>query len=143
MDDTFRMPGVSRVKGRLRALAAVAVMAGAVALAGCQSTGPTSTTSMLSAAGFTMKVADTPDKKAALASLPANQVTMRQVKGKNVFLYADPRGCNCLYVGNDANYQTYQGLAFDRSVASQQLLAAQINAEADWDYGAWGPGFWW
>lgn len=143
MDHTFRMPGVSRVKGRLRALAAAAVLAGAAALAGCQSTGPTSTTSMLSAAGFTMKVADTPDKKAALASLPANQVTMRQVKGKNVFLYADPRGCNCLYVGNDANYQTYRGLAFDRSVASQQLLAAQINAEADWDYGAWGPGFWW
>lgn len=123
-------------------MAGAAVLLGAVALAGCQSTGGDKTTEMLVGAGFNIKLADTPDKKAALASLPVRKVTMRKVKGKLVFLYADPAGCNCLYVGNESNYQTYQGMAFDRSVASQELLAAQMQNEANWDYGVWGPGWW-
>lgn len=120
----------------------LAVVAAAAVLAGCQSSGGSRTTDMLAGAGFAIKVADTADKQAALASLPARKVTMRKVKGKLVFLYADPAGCNCLYVGNETNYQTYQGMAFDRSVASQQLLAAEMANEADWSYGAWGPGWW-
>lgn len=127
---------------RLRRWGALAVVAAATLLSACQTTGSSPTTKMLSAAGFNMRIADTPDKKAALASLPARNITMRTVKGKLLFLYADPAGCNCLYVGNQTNYQTFQGLSFDRSVASQQLLAAQMNAESEWDYGVWGPAWW-
>ncbi|GHE65558.1 hypothetical protein GCM10019059_26680 [Camelimonas fluminis] len=117
----------------------------AVAVAGCQTT--KSTTDMLSASGFSIKVASTPQQQAALASLPAGTFTMRHVKGKPVFIFADPKGCNCIYVGSEASYQQFKALSVQRSIANQELMAAQLNQQAAWDYQTWGgwggPGWWW
>ncbi|MFC0283285.1 hypothetical protein ACFFJB_06625 [Camelimonas abortus] len=135
-------------------LAAGAAAAAAVMLAACQTTPPPSTTDMLSAAGFTMKTADTPKQQKALAALPPNAFTVRHVKGKPVFIYADPQGCNCIYVGGEQNYQQYKALAVQKSIAQDRLMAAQLEQQAAdiaslnaWDYATWGgwggPGWWW
>lgn len=131
-----------------RALLAVAgALLAAVTVAGCQ-TSNKSTTDLLSASGFTIRAATTPQQQAALASLPDRTITMRQVKGKSVFIYADAKGCNCIYVGNEQSYQQFKALQVQKSIASQQLMAAQINQDMAWDYQTWGGwggggGWWW
>ena len=58
--------------------------------------------------GFEPRFADTPDKSAQLRKLPPNQLVTRTRDGKTFYVYADPKGCNCAYVGTPEAYQTYQ-----------------------------------
>lgn len=118
----------------------LAAAAGATMLAACQTTPPAPTGNLLTAAGFTMKVADTPKRQAKLAALPIGKMISRSIKGKNVYVYADPKGCNCVYVGDDVAYQSYMQLGRNRSVPSENLLIAEMNSENDWDFNSIGPG---
>jgi hypothetical protein len=125
-----------------RTASVLAVLAAALTVSACQSTS-TRKEDMLAAAGFKIRLADTPAKLANLQKLPPNTFVPRTVDGgQTVFVYADPVVCKCLYVGSQQAYQTFQGLAFEQRVSSQDLLAAQMNADATWDYGVWGPGWW-
>ena len=121
---------------------AVAGLAGTLLLGACQTSGPTRKENMLSAAGCKMVVADTPDKLASLQKLPPNRFQPKTINGQTMFLYADPVVCRCLYVGSQTAFQTYQGMAFDERISTTNLLAAQMNSDAVWDYGVWGP-IWW
>jgi hypothetical protein len=97
---------------------------------------------LLSAAGFKMKLADTPDKLAHLQTLPALQLVPHQEGGKLYYGFADPYVCRCLYVGDQTAYQQYQKLALQRQIADEQRDAAMMNedAAADWSMGGfWGP----
>lgn len=118
----------------------LAAAAGATMLAACQTTPPAPTGNLLTAAGFTMKVADTPKRQAKLAALPSGKMISRSIKGKNVYVYADPKGCNCVYVGDEAAYQSYMQLGRNRSVPSEKLLIAEMNSENDWNFNSIGPG---
>jgi hypothetical protein len=114
--------------------------------AGCASTAVQDTEQMLSAAGFQMRVADTPQKQAQLAALPPHQlVSQRLDKGSSEttgYVYADPDHCHCLYVGDTRAYQAFQQLAFQKRIADEQLRAAEMQQNAALDWGVWGPGFW-
>ena len=70
---------------------------------------------MLSAAGFRMVPANTPERQAHLTSLPADKITPE-----------------------------YRRLRLQKQMADEQLAAAQMN-ENDWGvWGAWGgPGWAW
>ena len=65
------------------------------------------------AAGFQMKPADTAERVAHLQTLTPAQARAahRTRDGKLLYVYADPKGCQCLYVGDEAAYQRYQQLA--------------------------------
>lgn len=95
----------------------------------------------LSAAGFTVRPADTPERQAQLMKLPANRVS-QQIRGQTVsYLYPDPVVCHCLYVGSEQNFSRYQQALQQQRVANEQLQASQFN---DWDWGPWGgfgPGY--
>ncbi len=124
------------------------MLAGAAALAVLATATPAAamgsrraTESDLSAAGFRVRVADTPDRQAMLARLPAHKVLMRNRDGVVHYVYADPQGCNCLYVGNQAAYQKYAAAKQAQHIADQQAFAAQEYSDASWNWGAWGPGF--
>src|SRR5262245_1733704 len=56
-------------------------------------------------AGFEPRLADTPEKQAQLAALPARRVVRQSVDGEVRYVYADPTNCKCLYVGGDTEYQ--------------------------------------
>ena len=56
--------------------------------------------------------------------------------------YADPKGCRCLYVGTEKEYQEYQRLAFQRELADKQLKAAREYSNAVMTWGTWGPWPW-
>ena len=105
--------------------------------AGCatmQAAGTRSTEEMLSAAGFRIEAADTPEKRADLQTLPARQVLPRTHDGTTSYVYPDPSVCHCLYVGGEPEYQQYQRLRVQKDIADQESSAAALT----WGYrGSW------
>lgn len=92
------------------------------------------------AAGWQMKVADTPQKQATLQGLqPSRKILIRQKDGQPLYTFADPEGCNCMYVGTPAQYGEYRRLALQQQVAQDQVDAAMANESAAMDWGMWGP----
>jgi len=92
---------------------------------------------LLTAAGFTAQPANTPERVASLHGLPANKVVQR-TRGGVHYVYADPLVCGCLYVGDQAAYGRYQQEMFQRRLANEQEMTAQMN-QMGWDGGPWGP----
>jgi hypothetical protein len=63
---------------------------------------------LLADAGFRSLPADTPERQAMLASLPAYNL-VRGMDGSLVnYTFADPGHCNCLYVGTALDYANYR-----------------------------------
>ena len=54
------------------------------------------------------------------------------------YVYPDPTVCVCLYVGNQAAYGTYRSNVFQKNLADEQQMTADINSMNDWDWGPWG-----
>jgi hypothetical protein len=108
-------------------------------LVGCATT--MRTEDLLSAAGFKVVPATTPELQARLKAIPAHKLTMVQRDGKAYFVYPDVTQ-NVLYVGQDAQYQRYQQLREQNQLAQEQLHAAELNAE--WNaWGTCGGEGWW
>jgi len=105
---------------------------------------------LLAAAGFDVHPAATPQREAVLKSLPPHKF-VRRVKGDHVeYFYADPLVCNCLYTGDQRAFDTYKYEVFERRIADEQQLTAQMYQEPPgwwhgWNWGLWGsPGpAWW
>jgi hypothetical protein len=88
---------------------------------GCSTT--KSTENLLSAAGFKMMPADTPEKVAHLNSLPSGKITRVQRNGMLYFTYPDAKN-RMLYVGHQEQYQEYQRLRLQQQLTEEQLSAA-------------------
>jgi hypothetical protein len=54
---------------------------------------------LLISSGFNPIAATTPDMVARLMTFPANQFVSRIKGGRTYYVYADPSGCTCAYVG--------------------------------------------
>jgi hypothetical protein len=93
---------------------------------------------MLAAAGFTVVPANTPQRQAALARLPPHKFSRQTRNNTLLFVYPDPTICDCLYVGNQAAYDQYRANVFQKQLADEQEMTAQIY-QMDW--GPWGPGW--
>lgn len=95
---------------------------------------------LLTAAGFTARPANTPERVASLRGLPPNKVVQQTRGGTVSYVYADPLVCACLYVGDQAAFGRYRQEVFQRRLANEQAMTAQMN-QMDWDYGPWGGPF--
>ena len=96
------------------------------------------TEQLLAAAGFEMKLADTPEKLANLSTLtPRRRLIPQERDNRLYYVYADPDLCKCLYVGTSTQYERalQKGFANDQSIAVGQ----ELNALA-WDL--WVPWPW-
>jgi hypothetical protein len=134
------------------AMSLVVISAGmAVGLAACESLSDRihHKEDLLAAAGFQVRPANTPKREEALKTLPPHKFVMR-TKGDNVmYFYADPLVCNCLYTGDQKAFDAYKQEVFQKRIADEQQLTAQMYAEppgwwGGWDWGPWGPGpVWW
>ena len=81
--------------------------------------------------GFLEKRADTPERQTMLTRLPEDHL-VRQGDGDAVrYVYADPTGCNCIYVGTQR--------AFDNYKVARQLVVLYPYDDANWNWIAWGP----
>lgn len=93
----------------------------------------------LAAAGFIIRPANTPERRAMLIKLPPNRFVQR-VKGDDVhYVYADPLVCGCLYVGSQQAYSQYKQHEQQQRLADEQQMTAQSYSDAAWNWGAWGP----
>ena len=91
------------------------------------------TEQLLSAAGFNIKPADTPEKLASLQVMKQHKVVRRELSnGQLRFLYADAAVCRCLYVGDAQAYQQYQKLALQQEDALMDQQAALDNSLDNW-----------
>jgi len=93
---------------------------------------------LLAAAGFLVRVADTPQRVAAMKSLPPNKFVMRVINGQPLYQYADPLVCRCVYFGTQQNWDAYRQEVFARQLANEAQMTAIMNQEA-WDWSPWGP----
>ena len=93
---------------------------------------------LLSAAGFKMVPAVTPEQKAHLQTLPPDKVTMVQREGKTYFVFPD-RKQQVLYVGQQAQYDEYQKLRLQNQLAEDQMNAAELipNPRGECGAGGW------
>jgi hypothetical protein len=110
---------------------------------GCQTTaGIQSKEDMLTAAGFVLQPADSPQRLAALKNLPPNKF-VRKVNGSTVvYVYGDPIVCKCVYFGSQQAYGNYRAMMFQQNIADEQRMTAFMMQDAAFDFGPWGPGFW-
>jgi hypothetical protein len=93
----------------------------------------------LSAAGFVIKPANTPERQAMLTRLPPHKFVMRQNGDTIHYVYADPLVCGCLYVGTQQAYNQYKANQLAQHLADEQLMSAQAYSDAAWSWPAWGP----
>jgi len=91
----------------------------------------------LSAAGFQMKLADTSDKKSHLSGLQQRKLFPTKMQSKLVYVYADAKGCNCIYVGSEADYQRYQRMAMVKREIDEERATAELD-EDSMEWGMWG-----
>jgi len=96
---------------------------------------------LLAAAGFQMRMADTPSRAQELASLPKRKLVPTRSGGSLHYVYADDLGCKCIYVGTEEAYQRYERYALKARIANQQQQAAMDMQEASLNWGTWGPWY--
>src|SRR5437016_10002880 len=111
---------------RLSPIGALAVLAMAV---GCATTGPgplssaaTQEESLLSSAGFRIKVATTPQQQQHLKTLTPYKMTTVHRNGKTYYVYADPTQKR-IYVGTQAENKKYQQLRKANNLAEAKSYA--------------------
>ena len=80
----------------------------------------------LSAAGFLVKIANTPERQTMLNRLPPNRFVQRVNGDVVTYVYADPVACGCLYVGTQQVYNQYMANQLQQNLINQQQMAAQI-----------------
>ncbi len=131
------MRGRSRWVQRGATLAAVALLLGGCAA--LQADRARRTEQLLAAAGFQLRIADTPEKLAHLEKLTQRKLVPHQKDGVVHFVFADASGCRCLYVGNAQAYQRYQALVVQAQIAEDQRFAAEANRDAAMNWTLWGP----
>jgi hypothetical protein len=95
---------------------------------------------LLLAAGFQKRVADTPEKLAHLQTLPALKMVPQAYKGSYYYVLPDPKGCGCMYVGNEQAFEQYEALAIRNTMAKDSIQRAAGETTLNWDL--WGPSFW-
>ena len=111
-----------------------------LALAGCAMYGNQKTVEMerlLAASGFKMRPADTESKLAQLKELPQRKLVTQNWGGKVRYVYADASNCKCAYVGDEAAYNHFQGLALQKQLDEEDRRAAEQDNPADMDGGEW------
>jgi hypothetical protein len=118
--------------------AALLITGTALLLAGCAAQQIADQESLLAAAGFTAKPADTPAREASLRALPPGRLVLVTRNDRSVWMFADPMNCHCLYVGGPTDYQRYAQLKVRQRIAETRLQAAQLE-QMNWGWGVWGP----
>jgi len=116
----------------------------ALSLGGCASmelARRENTENLLSAAGFEIIPANTPERQRSLAALTPYTI-VRNLNGDEVrYAYANLEQ-NILYSGSQDSYAKYQQFRLQQQIANANVQAAHLNMNAahQWnDWACWGP----
>ena len=89
---------------------------------------------MFTAAGFMVKYATTPEKRALLNSLPPDKLVKRTKDGIVYYVYADAARCNCAYVGTAQAFANYQNGPFDPGAGAPNNALQAIDSDVPQPY---------
>lgn len=64
----------------------------------------------LRSAGFSVKFANDAAGRRALKALPPHRFVIHTKDGRQLYVYADPGRCNCVFTGAINNFRSYQDL---------------------------------
>ena len=120
----------------------IGAVAVALVLAGCaamQKNEVTDIEGMLSEAGFQKHAAETPQKMAHLKTLPQQKFSRHKRHGKLYFVYADAALCQCMYVGNETQFQHYQDLERQQGMNPIEMNQPDYVMGLQWSKSPWGP----
>lgn len=129
-----------RIMTTVAVAAVLAAGAGAPAQAQVQAQGelrpfsPNHDERLLAAAGFQATPATSPAAIAELSSLRRRHLLAEPDGDQLTYVYADPRGCNCIWRGDALAMRNYQN-EVAREQSAQAYMAA---ADARWAYPRWG-----
>jgi hypothetical protein len=90
---------------------------------------------LLTAAGFKMGVADTPEKLAELKKLPQREVVPHKDGDKVIYIYANAKECKCAFAGDEEAYQKYRKLTHAKQIADEDRREAVQNKQRQMDTG--------
>ena len=111
-------------KGKSRSVVALMALFTVFYLLGCATTSPKEkyfdAENQLVSAGFTYKVADTAEKLEKLKSLPQRKLLRHERQDKVTYLYADVVACKCVYMGDEAAYQSLRRLMYSEKLTAKQ-----------------------
>jgi len=109
-----------------RTLIGIALLVWGFSIAAAQQQVVVVPNNLFTAAGFIVKYATTPEKRAILRSLPPDKLVKRTKDGILYYVYADAARCNCAYVGTAQAYAAYQNAPNDPRGGDQQSIAMQM-----------------
>ena len=98
---------------------------------------------MLEDAGFRRVPADTPEREALLRRLPPDRVTEVERGERTFYVFPDPDGCLCLYVGSSDQHDEYQRLRFQSGHPQQPPLPWNEGESAGLGWAVYGDWPWW
>jgi hypothetical protein len=124
------------VKQILCGLSLASVFAFIALVAGCAH--EQQTENLLSAAGFRIVIATTPQQQQHLKTLPPYKVMPVLRNGQTHYVYADPAH-SLIYVGGLFQYDQYRDLRLAKNLAAEDLQDAKLNAEDEMGWEVWGP----
>jgi hypothetical protein len=88
---------------------------------------------LLTASGFKMAVADTPERLAQLKQFPQRKIVPHNEGDKLFYIYANVEKCNCAYAGDEEAYRRYQKLVADKKLAEEDRRDAARNQQSQTD----------
>ena len=91
----------------------------------------------LLAAGFASRPADTPARLAMLQKLPADTFIHQGEGDSAAWIFADPAGCHCVYLGSSQAYERYKLHRLD--VASHGTSNTVQVTDPTHEFSAYGP----
>lgn len=132
------------MRTRIIGLLSITALLAAGGCAAIEKTNAAEEERMLSAAGFQMKLANTPQRMKRAETLPQRKfVRVPYGDGTVRYVWADAKYCKCLYAGTEAAYGRYWKLAMNSAIATDEAEAA-VASELYGDSGGWAPwGPWW
>ena len=100
------------------------------------------TEQLLAAAGFKMKLADTPTKLAHLKTLTQHKIVPHEKDGTVYYIYADATTCQCFYWGQDQSYRNFMQLQEQQNIADEDRMTAEMNEQEylDWNMMGYSMG---
>jgi hypothetical protein len=93
----------------------------------------------LTSAGFAVKYPNSPERQEIINSLPANRVVKRTRNGKVHYVYADPGGCGCAYVGSPQAYANVRNRGPRDDIGHERMMSEMMR-DVDQDGAPEQPG---
>ena len=107
-------------------------------LASCAGMGSSNTKRLLSASGFQARTPQNEQQQQIYDEMEPYKLYSKEIKGKMLYAYKDPKE-ERVYIGGPDEHQKYQAYATEQRIARDQRMAAEMQMQHSYNWGAWGP----